>query len=90
MINAKNGEVQVPVSKGCPWNIAVAFGPLKVASSLTTRDMGGMAVGMPELIVLTDVDMVVEVALLTDAIDRPDGEQPTKFGAVWLTAAHSC
>ena len=84
MIIAKNGEVQLPVSKGCPWNVAVAVGPLKVASSLTTLP------DMTPLIVLTDVDIVVEVALLTEAIDRPDGEQPTKFGAVRLTAAHSC
>ena len=83
--------MQLPVIKGCPSNVAVAFGPLWVASSLSTLP------DTTEINVLTDVDIVVvvedvnvAVAPLPEAIESPDGEQPTKFGAVRLTAMHSC
>lgn len=81
VIIAKNGEVQLPVIRGAPPNVAVAFGPLNEASSVTT---------LPETIeisVFVEVDNVVcvfeaVVAVLADAEDSPEGEQPTKSGAV--------
>lgn len=95
--NSKYGTVQLPVISGFPSKVAV-----NVFSVVGTTDSGTTSpviVDNPEFTDVEDsddiaVEAVVGVTgvkvMLARALESPDGEHPTKSGAVSLTAAHSC
>lgn len=83
MICAKNGTVHDPVSIALPSNVAV--------SSFVLVNAAGIFAYSP-LIVVCRVFAEAEDAVVLRfdwPVVRLNGEQPTKFGAVELTAAHS-
>ena len=96
---AKYGTVQLPVISGLPANSAVSGFSLTAAA--TSVMASPVMTETPESVV--DKELLPDVAgdegellvacsalALKRALVSPAGEQPTKSGAVSLTASHSC
>ncbi len=100
---AKYGTVQPPVSRAWPvYDAVVVADAVGITVSITTFPAIVLTpvTTDEELVVVVEeerdkdvlADAVAEVVALAEAsaLERPDGEHPTKSGAVSLTAAHSC
>lgn len=98
MTIAKKGTAQLPVRSGLPPKVAVTGFVVEGGNvCVTTSPLTVLKPGFTdEEVAIEDdaelgnaVDIGVRL-MLARALLNPAGEHPTKSGAVWLTAAHSC
>lgn len=81
--SANIGTVHDPVNRACPPQVAVIICVFVYAVATVARSV-------PSVVLLaTSDELEGELAGLAATLVRLNGEQPTKFGAVEFTAAHS-